>query len=352
MMGIMTAVIIAGGSGTRLWPLSTPEYPKHLLKVNGDKRSLLQHTYDRARRLTDKVYVVSEASHIHHVREQLPELQDDAFVVEPARRGTASCIVAALAHVAAIGCDADEALAVLSADHYIRDTAGFAHSFKIAAGTSESQKRIVLVGVEPDYPATGFGYIEKGELLDEDSFVFNVDSFREKPAYNLAKTYVESGNYLWNCGYFVASINTFKREMKKYAPRLLDNYEALLGASPDDYQAVYLGFENDTIDYALIEKVGDLLVVPASFDWMDLGSFADLAKAASADETGNHLSGRIELEDVKNSFVQNHEAKPVAIIGLDNVVVVNTPHGLLVTRKDLSQKVGEVSKRLNGGAGK
>lgn len=342
----MIIVIIAGGSGTRLWPLSTPDYPKHLLKINGDDRSLLQHTYDRAKGLTDKVYIVSDNSHIQHVKDQLPELSENNFIVEPARRGTANCIVAALAQISKEH-DPDEPIASIHADHYIRDVTGFNHSFKVATDVSSQHKKIVLVGVEPDHPATGFGYIEKDGLVDEKSFVYGVKSFKEKPDFDLAQQYANSGNYLWNCGYFVGSVNTFKQKMSEFAPDLLSNYEKLAAAGPKDYQEVYLSLESDAIDYALIEKVKDLLVVPASFDWMDLGSFGDLHKAIGSDREGNHVSGTVEIEMVNNSYVENQEDKPVAVIGLDNVAVVNTPQGLLITRKDLAQKVGEVSKRLN-----
>ncbi|HEX8762452.1 MAG TPA: mannose-1-phosphate guanylyltransferase [Candidatus Saccharimonadales bacterium] len=343
----MIVVIIAGGSGTRLWPLSTPSYPKHLLKVNGDDRSLLQHAYDRALRLTANVFIATEASHVQHVKDQLSDLPDSAFVVEPARRGTAHCIMAALAEIGKQH-DADEPIAFIHADHYIRDVAGFAHSFRIAEEVSAAQKRLVLVGVEPDYPATGFGYIQKGELLDEKSFVFNVSMFKEKPDFETAQSYLNSGNYLWNGGYFVGSINTFRRTMQAYAPELNNNYEKLTAAADNSYKETYLAFENIAIDYALIEKTQNLLVVPASFDWMDLGSFSDMYAAANKDAAGNHISGNVELEGiVENSFIENHETdKPVAVIGLDNVVVVNTPDGILVARRDMSQKVGDVAKRL------
>jgi mannose-1-phosphate guanylyltransferase len=346
----MIVVIIAGGSGTRLWPLSTPSYPKHLLTINGQEHSLLQSTYLRAKKLTNKIYVVPEISHIDHVREQLPDLDDEAFVVEPGRRGTSSCIVAALNHVAARENDS-EPIAILSADHYIRDTKGFMHSFKVASDVSAREGRIVLVGVEPDYPAVGFGYIQKDALFDEKTFVYNVHSFKEKPDFKTAQQYLKSGDYLWNCGYFVGSVRTFLDHMKQYSPKMLAQFEQLQATTSDkDYNKTYLSFENDTIDYALIEKVPDLLVVPASFDWMDLGSFADIHKAVESDQVGNHLFGsNIETEAVENSFIQNYEDKPVAVIGLDNVVVVNTPDGLVVARKDLSQKVGEVSKRFKKG---
>ena len=342
----MIVVIIAGGSGTRLWPISTPEYPKHLLKVNGDNLSLMQRTYERAKQLTDKIYVVSEAGHIQHVKDQLPELSEDSFIVEPARRGTASCILATLAKIEQDG-NADEAIAFLAADHYIRDVQGFAHSFRVAGNTSTSTGRLVLVGIEPDYPATGFGYIQKGELLSEENYIFNVHSFKEKPDYSTALEYLRSGNYLWNSGYFVGSVNTFKQAMQEDAPELFDNYRELMSASSETYKDVYLGFENISIDYALIEKVNNLLVVPASFDWMDLGSFSDIHKAANKDHVGNNFEGNVQSEEVSNTLVQNLEDKPLAVIGLDNVIVINTPDGILVTRKDLAQKVGDVSKRFN-----
>jgi mannose-1-phosphate guanylyltransferase len=340
-------VIIAGGSGTRLWPLSRPDYPKHLLVLDGEDLSLLQHTYQRAKRLTDKIYIVSEAGHIQHVKDQLPELPELAFIIEPARRGTANCIIAALAHVSKLH-DAEEPIAFMHADHFIRDVSGFVYSFRLADRVAREKHGIVLVGVEPDEPETGFGYIEKGDLVDEQRLVFAVNSFKEKPDYQTAKRYLRSGNYLWNGGYFVASLNAFLESMKQHAPELLSNYQNLESAPQDKYEETYLSFESDAIDYALIEKATDLLVVPANFDWMDLGSYADIAKAVNGDERGNYCYGeQIVIDEVKNSFVHNGEAKPVAIIGLDNVAVINTPHGLLVTRKDLSQRVGDAAKRFN-----
>jgi len=342
----MIAIIIAGGSGSRLWPLSKPDYPKHLLKVNGDDLSLLQHTYARAKRVAESVYVVSEISHIEHVKQQLSELSEDAFIVEPGRRGTANCIVAALAAIKSKHLT-DEPIAFMHADHYIRDIAGFEYSFKIASEAAQANRQIILVGVEPDYAATGFGYIKKGKLQHaEGQLSFQVDAFKEKPDYNTAKQYWQSGEYLWNCGYFVATIESFLESMRQHAPGLRENYEALLEASEDTYEAVYLGFESEAIDYALIEKVDNLLVVPASFDWMDLGSFTDMHKAVGSDERGNYTYGTVELDEVENSFIHNHEDKPLAVIGLDNVVVVNTPHGIAVIRKDLSQKIGDISKRF------
>ncbi len=349
----MIVVIIAGGSGTRLWPLSTPTYPKHLIKINGDSRSLLQQTYERAKIVSQDIYVVTENSHVDHVMQQIPELPEDNVISEPGRRGTANCIVSALQRLEG-KCDPDEPIASIHADHYVRDLAGFSNSFNLAKFISAKSKQIVLLGVEPTYPSTAFGYIEKGNLLENhgQSFAYHVKSFKEKPDFETARTYTKTGNYLWNCGYFVGSLNTFKKAMQTCAPDLYKNYKKLNSSTKERYNSTYLSFESQPIDTALIEKVPDLLVIPASFDWMDMGSFNDLATAIGGDEKGNSLLGNIEIEEVENSLVQNNEDKPVAVIGLDNVVVINTSEGILVARKDLSQKVGEISKKFSERADK
>jgi mannose-1-phosphate guanylyltransferase/mannose-6-phosphate isomerase len=346
----MIVVIIAGGSGTRLWPLSTPNFPKHLLRLTNN-RSSLQNTYDRAKQITDKIYIITEASHSDHVFEQLPEMTEDHVIIEPGRRGTASCFIASLDRITGQEV-ADESIVFMHADHHIRDVAGFANTVKYAGKTAKKEGKIVLLGVEPDYPATGFGYIQKDAPLDDNggSFVYKVHSFKEKPDYQTASGYVKSGNYLWNMGYFVAPAEVFLAKMKRNAPDMFKGYNALQKVKADEkaYKKTYLGFENIAIDYALLEKTPDLLVVPGSFDWVDIGSFADLHEVSELDPHNNHLRGEgIELDGVENSYIRNEDEKPVAVIGLDNVVVVNTPNGVLVTRKDLSQKVGEIAKKIH-----
>lgn len=344
----MITVIIAGGSGTRLWPLSTPEYPKHLLKLTGE-RTLVQMAYDRAAKLGDTVYVVTEASHAHHVREQLSDLPDDAFLIEPGRRGTAHCIVFAL-DVISRRHGNDEPIAFIHSDHYVRDKAGFARSFAVAGRVSKENSEITLIGIEPTFPATGFGYIERGEVIDANGSVYSVKSFKEKPDYDTAQKYVESGNYLWNCGYFVGSVDTFLNEMRTNAPELQASFDSLAAvAEPgtDEYNQAYLALDNQVIDTALIEKAKSLAVVSASFDWMDVGSFKDLHDAVNRDEQGNYFHGQnIHALDAENVFVRNEEDKPIAVIGMDNVIVVNTPAGILVARKDVSHRAGEVAKKL------
>lgn len=344
----MITVIIAGGSGTRLWPLSTPEYPKHLLKLTGE-RTMLQQAYDRAKSLGETVYVVTEASHAEHVREQLSELQDDAFLIEPGRRGTAHCIIYALSTIARRH-DNSEQIAFIHSDHHVRDMDGFARSFHVAGRISNERNEITLIGIEPTFPATGFGYIERDEVIEEDSGVYGVGSFKEKPDFETASRYVESGNYLWNCGYFVGSVHTFLNEMQRSANDLKQSFDTLQDAGDigsDEHNKAYLALDNQVIDIALIEKAQSLAVVSASFDWMDVGSFKDLHEAVVKDEQGNYFHGdAIYPIDAENVFVRNEESKPVAVIGLDNIVVVNTSNGILVARKDVSHRTGEVAKKL------
>ena len=345
----MIAVIIAGGSGTRLWPLSTSTQPKQLLALTSE-RTMVQQAYDRARKLGDTIYVVTEASHAEALRAQLPELPDEAFLIEPGRRGTAHCIVLALDYINRHH-DRTEPIAFIHSDHNVRDTQGFAHSFDTAARISRERGCITLIGIEPTFPSTGFGYIQRDGVIDAQAGVYNVESFKEKPDYETAKQYVESGNYLWNCGYFVGSVNVFMNEMQRSAPDLWSNYQTLASIADfgsEAYNHAYLALDNQVIDIALIEKAHQLAMVSASFDWMDIGNFKDLHDAVAKDEAGNYAYGdNIHTIDVASTYIRNEQPdKPVAVIGLDNVVVVNTPDGVLVARRDVAAKCGDIAKKL------
>lgn len=326
--------------------MSTPEYPKHLLRLTNEK-SLLQNTYDRAKRLTNEVYVISEGSHIDHVIEQLPELKENHLVIEPGRRGTASCVIAALARIRKHS-NSDEPIIFMHADHHIRDTNGFVDTVKRAAAMSAEKSRIVLLGLEPTNPATGFGYIERGENANGGRPIYKVLSFKEKPDRKTAQKYFDSGRYLWNMGYFVAPMSVFEEAINKYSSTLKKNYKKLREAkNTAEHDKRYLSFKSEPIDTALIERVKDLLVMPGSFDWMDVGSYPDVHAVNIQDEQGNTLHGEfIESESVTNSLVRNETTTPVAVIGLDNVAVIVTKNGILVTNKSHSQKVGDVSKRF------
>lgn len=346
----MIVVIIAGGSGTRLWPLSTPEYPKHLLNIAGEK-SLLQNTFERVKQLTtvDKIYISTEASHSDHVIDQLPELEKEQIIIEPARRDTMPCILNAVQFVSTRH-GVEEPIASIHADHHIRDTEGFTQGIKVAAEVSKKYQRITLLGVEPTHPDVKYGYINKGDIFDSEDFVYEIDSFKEKPEYSVAKEYFESGEYLWNMGYFVAPFSVFKQKIIEHADPQWATQLGLLESAKtcEERDAIYLNFEKVPIDVALMEKVPDLLVMPGAFDWIDVGSFDDVHKISSQDEEGNALMGEnIHVLDGQQIYVRNDdESKPVAVIGMDNVVVINTKHGVLVMRTDQSQKVKEIANKL------
>ncbi|PJE65000.1 hypothetical protein COU91_04065, partial [Candidatus Saccharibacteria bacterium CG10_big_fil_rev_8_21_14_0_10_47_8] len=340
-------IIIAGGSGTRLWPLSTHNYPKHLLTLIGN-RSLVQSTYDRVKNLSDDIFVITEKSHSKYVNQQLPELPRRRILAEPARRGTASCFVLALSEIKRRRFT-NQAVFFLWADHLISDTRAFKQAAKQAAELAEAEKKLVFTGVEPTYPATGFGYIQKGKRIKSKfKHVHELKQFVEKPDKVTAELYVKSGKYLWNTGYLTGTVETFERELKEHSPRLWNDYQNLYSTLlPMNRRKLYMNFVSEPIDTALSEHVPDGLVMPGNFDWADVGSFHDLHGVSVQDKTGNHISGEnIELENVTDSYVRNETEQPVAVIGLDNVAVIATENGVLVTNKTYAQKVGDISKRL------
>lgn len=341
----MITVIIAGGAGTRLWPLSTHDYPKHLLKLTDDK-SLLQNTVDRVSTLTssNKIFVIPEASHVQHVYEQLGHIDKENILVEPGRRGTASCFLLALAEIKKRGFE-DEPIFFLWADHLIRNTDGFAMTILKAGSIAADEKKLVFIGVEPSYPSTGLGYMERDGDVEHWQGAYYLESFKEKPDKKTAEKYYRSGKYFWNTGYMIGSLSVFEREIESKSKRLWKDYQELL--SSKDASATYLAFTPEPIDTALSEKVEDAIMVPASFDWADVGSFKDLHDISEQDDSGNHARGsKIELEHTSNSYVRNETDNPVAVIGLDNVVVVASPSGVVVTNKNFAQNVGDVAKRL------
>jgi len=340
----MIAVIVAGGKGTRLWPLSTSAKPKHLLSLTG-KESLLRNTYQRAKLCADEIYVVTDSSHSDLVAEQLSELPAENIIVEPGRRDTASCITLALATIA-VNHDEQTKVAFFHADHHIQNGKGFAESVAFAADSAVEYDSIALIGIHPDYPATGFGYIKNGKRLDG---AFKVDEFKEKPDQKTAERYLESGEYLWNLGLFAGTVEIFRRELAENSDEYsqgLSDLERLIEAG-DDLSERYLALPKQPIDTALIEKSKNLVVIPGTFDWIDIGSYKDMyAVMPKADEFANAIQGdHAHLINTKNSMVVTHN-KPVAVIGLDHIAVIDTPDGILVCHKDHAQQVKQAANQI------
>lgn len=341
----MIAVIVAGGSGTRLWPLSTSTKPKHLLSLTSDL-SLLQESYERAKLCADEVYVVTDHSHSDLVREQLHQLPEENLIIEPGRRGTASCIVLALAEISKKH-DDNTAVAFFHADHHIQNREGFAETVQFAAESSKKHDAIALIGIHPDYAATGFGYIKVGKRLDG---AFEVEEFKEKPDDKTAEKYVASGKYLWNLGLFAGTIGVFKQELQKHYERYAKAIDDLNSAEDREVLSkCYLDLPDEPIDTALIERTKRTIVIPGTFDWADIGSYKDLHEVMpKTDEFRNAIKaagGDVRLINTKNSMVISHN-KPVVVIGLEDVAVVDTPDGILVCHKDHAQEVKTAAKSL------
>ena len=347
----MIIVIIAGGQGTRLWPLSTNHKPKHLLSLTNEK-SLLRNTYERVSKLTDKIYIIPEQSHADQILEHLPELTEENLFVEPGRRGTASCIMLALAKLHAKYGD-DEDVAFLHADHHITNPTLFTDAVELAVSSARKNNTICLIGLNPTYPATGFGYIKLGDKAKglNGAEVFEVDSFVEKPDLKTAQDYLKSGQYLWNLGLFAAPIKSFVSAFKQYNQPLYAKYQELLEVinDKDALDKKYLSFDNLVIEYELMEKIHKPLVVPGAFGWADIGSFSDLHEIlGSANDNVVRTNGNeSSLLDCDGCLVMSTNTnKPVITIGLRDIVVIDTPNGTLVCHKRRAQDIKKALEQL------
>jgi len=342
-------VILAGGSGTRLWPRSREKSPKHLLTFHG-RLSLLQSTYERVRRLTENVYVVTERSQVESIREQLPDLPEERFIVEPARRGTASAL--GLAALAIAERDPDATMLSVHADHYLgHDEEAYLKTLEAEARWAETKRSLMTVGLRPPYASTAFGYIQVGPPLDGDQSpaVYRVVRFVEKPDLKTAEDFLASGSYLWNLGLFSWPVAVLFGEMAKHAPQLYAGLERVKRARRAGRQAeadaAYQALPTEAIDYAVLEPTHNLLVVGATFEWHDLGSWADLHDILQQDEAGNFVEGESVLIDSKNCMIHSPK-KLVAAVGLEDMVVIETEDAILICPKARSQDVKLIVDRL------
>ena len=342
-------VILAGGSGTRLWPRSRERSPKHLLVLAG-RLSLLQSTFERVRRLTENVYVVTERSQVESIREQLPQLEDEYFIIEPARRGTASALGLAALRIA----ERDPAATMLSvhADHYLgHDEEAYLETLEAEARWAEQKRSLVTVGLHPPYASTAFGYIQTGPRVDGEhgAPVFRVKAFVEKPDLKTAEGYVKGGGYLWNLGLFSWPVEVLFSEMAAHAPQLYAGLERVkqsrAAGRREEADVAYEALPTEAIDYAVLERTHNLLVVGATFEWHDLGSWADLHDILQQDEAGNFVEGDSVLIDSKNCMIHSPH-KLVAAVGLEDMVVIETDDAILICPKARSQDVKLIVDRL------
>lgn len=347
---MLIPVILSGGSGTRLWPLSRQNLPKQFLPLHGNT-SLFQQTVERARHLDGVAspIVVCSEEHRFLVAEQLRELRiDDATILlEPVPRNTAPAI--ALAAWQASTRDPDGTLLVLPADHLIGDVENFATAFAKAVPMAE-RNWLVTFGIRPEAPATGFGYIRRGEKLDASTF--RVAEFIEKPDMEAARRYVADGGYEWNSGMFLFKARCYLEALLLHAPDIhaaskhaFETFRTDLDFTRVDRHA-FAASPEDSIDYAVMEKTDRAAVVPVSCAWSDIGSWDALWAASRRDADGNNLEGDVIAIDSRNCFVHGTGRRLIATLGLEDTVVVDTPDALLVAPRSRVQDVRRVVEAI------
>ena len=353
------ALIMAGGGGTRLWPASTADRPKQLLDplLGADTSSLLQATATRLHTLVEPVdtWVVTTGAQRAGVAAALPDVPPHQILAEPVGRNTAPCIALALRHLRArLGADASATIIALPADHLVTDVPGFRRHLAAACATAETHDRIVTLGIQPDRPDTGYGYIEqrRDPVEERDGLpVFRVARFVEKPDLARAQEFLDAGRFLWNAGIFVMPMGAIEGAFAQHCAATWDALDGITAAPDVDAatRAAYDRIESAPIDIAIMEKLEDLLVLPSSFGWTDLGSWEAVLGVSRLDAGGNAVVSRqgatTVVHDAHDCLVWNEDGT-VGVIGLEGVVVIVSRGRVLVCPTDRAQDVREIVARL------
>ncbi|MGR5311891.1 mannose-1-phosphate guanylyltransferase/mannose-6-phosphate isomerase [Photobacterium damselae] len=345
---MLLPVIMAGGSGSRLWPLSRTLYPKQFLALTSNA-TMLQETVKRLDGIKHQApLLICNEEHRFIVAEQLRKggMDNSGIILEPVGRNTAPAI--ALAALKAVSNNEDPLLLVLAADHVIQNTDAFLASVQHAKAEAEKGK-LVTFGIVPTHPETGYGYIARGDAINNNAYYVN--AFKEKPVLELAKKYVNSGEYYWNSGMFLFKASRYLAELEKYSPEILKACQAAINTSTQDLDFTRLAkdiFEccpDDSIDYAVMENTQDAVVVPMDANWSDVGSWSALWDVNEKDASGNATRGDVLVENTTNSYIFSQN-KLVATVGVDDLIVVETKDAVLVAHKDKVQDVKGIVAQL------
>ena len=339
------AVIPAGGAGTRLWPRSRRSRPKHALPLASGGRTLLRDTYDRFRGLAQEIYVVTEVAQRDIIRTVLPEIDDAHLIIEPVARGTTNAY--GLAALTIADRHPSAVMVAMASDHVVRGRTEVARSVRAAVRAAQTTDNLVLFGLKPTFPSTGLGYIHaprRGPLGTR-----RVESFREKPDLATATRFLKAGGYYWNLAWFAWQVDVFLRELSTHAPRHMAGLRKVIEArrAGDEAAAseLYRRLPNEVIDRSVLEKTDRLLLVPATFDWADIGNWAELGDRVHADANGNSVDGEAVLIDTKGSLVFG-DRRLIAGIGLKNMIIVDTEDALLVVPRTRAQDVRKIVDAL------
>lgn len=342
------AIIMAGGIGSRFWPVSRTTFPKQFLDILGTGKTLIQSTYERFLAICPKenIYVVTNDIYIDLVKTQLPDMQYSQILGEPVMRNTAPCV--------AYGCfkimngNPDAVITVAPSDHLILDQQAFTDTINKALQTAQKNQCLITLGIKPSRPDTGYGYIQYTEEEIESSF-YKVKTFTEKPTLEIATSFVQSGDFLWNAGIFVWTAKAITEAFKQFLPEMAEIFEEADSVyNTDDEKAhitnVYQRCTNISIDYGIMEKAENVYVIPSEFGWSDLGTWASIYQLAEKDENNNAAipSEKVILYDSSNCMVNVPEEKLVIIQGLHDYIVVEANNTLLICPKDQEQNVKKV----------
>lgn len=339
------ALILAGGSGERFWPLSRRARPKQLLQLVSDK-TLLEETVARLDGLVprERILILTNVDQEAAVRELLPDFPHENIVAEPAKRDTAAAVALGVGWVAAR--DHTATMVVLPADHVIKNTAGFQETLRTAAAAAQESSSLVTIGIKPTWACPGFGYIEQGERLHTDAAdgaiaVHHVVRFREKPNVDLAESFLRQGNFRWNAGMFVWSMATVLSEFNRHEPELA-HFIAEVSTGRGFEETLRESFSQlpkISFDYAIMEKADRVLMVEAAFDWDDVGGWQAVAAYFEKDDEGNSTRNDVTLVDATHNIVFAQDGTKIALLGVHNLIVVRTADALLVCDRHEAEKI-------------
>ncbi|MDZ7805922.1 MAG: mannose-1-phosphate guanylyltransferase/mannose-6-phosphate isomerase [Gracilimonas sp.] len=348
------AVIMAGGSGTRFWPRSTKELPKQFLSLFGEG-TMIQNTARRVESMIpqERILVVTNDNYVDIVKEQLPSVPEENIIGEPVAKNTAPCV--AIAAQLLYKKDPEAVMVVLPADHHIEQLNAFKEYLNAAVEKAKSGSNLVTIGIEPDRPETGYGYIQGDKSVSEkisEKDIYSVKAFKEKPDLETAKTFLKEGNYYWNSGMFIWKAKTILKEFEKHLP---DMYKQVLKANhglfenehKESIDQFYHSCDSISIDYGIMEHAKEVFVVPGDFGWNDVGSWTAVYDLGEKDGSGNVVkSQKSTFSETKNSYVYSESGKMVSLVGMDNVAVVETEDAILVCNLNKAQNVKDIVDQL------
>ena len=343
-------VIMAGGGGTRFWPLSRQAHPKQLLNLSGED-ALINETIKRINSLTDKenLFIVTNEKQIDLLKDTVGDMCEHANVLpEPSARNTAAAIGYAAFNI--MKKHGDGVMCVYPADHYIKNEVEFINILNKAIKVADESEKLVTIGIAPTFPSTGYGYINFDKDTEYNNIAYDVVEFVEKPNYEKAKSYVQSGKYVWNSGMFVWKVSKILGDFKRYLPKVYDKLEKLsefIGTDKEEkiLQEIYPTIPSISIDYGIMERSNDVVVVPGDFGWNDVGSWDVLGAIYPTDENGNICRGETIEIDTKDCIVYS-EDKLIATVGIKDLIVVSTDDAVMVCKKDKAQDVKQIVDKL------